>query len=450
MPRYSYVVAFPVLIAICVGVNIQRYPAVSAMLRGESVESRWLGRSGVFDFQANQTAESKSYQGYRSDSDHVADSRTSRTPIPLSDSLSTPASFTPSPISASVSAASQSVLSSRSTPASQSGSTNGGMSSGANTKTGTSASATDPDNGSYDSDFSRSRSGNRGSTGSTGGGLTGGNSTGGSSTESGSWGRDGYSRYGDPYESRPPGGGSNGLTNTYSSSFDPYDNSSGKDSYSDSYTASRASLVPAWNEDRGNDNQPKDRNDGMNNVGDRSESRTSSDHRSFRPDDYDPGNTGESPFRKDSPLPGYSSRYPVADDAVSSSVTSVPATTTTTASNDTDIAATTVAETEPAVPQARRPLSTQEKLELRLATPFSLSPAGSQQEASSDRYIPPDFLPPHENGIVGKLVNPSAEPVVTISPVTFVSETTPNTTSSVLPETATTFSDTEEGGGIMP
>jgi hypothetical protein len=68
MPRYSHVIAFPLLIALCIGINIKRYPAVSAMLNGETVESRWLGRSEVFNFNAKPASESASYQSYRSDS----------------------------------------------------------------------------------------------------------------------------------------------------------------------------------------------------------------------------------------------------------------------------------------------------------------------------------------------------------------------------------------------
>lgn len=426
MPRYSYVVAFPVLIAICVGVNIQRYPAVSAMLRGESVESHWLGRSGVFDFQAKPTGESKSYQSYRSDSDPVTDSRTSRTPIPLSDSFSSPATSTP-PLQSTSS--SQSIMSSRSTSIFQSG-----VASINSTERGNDSRY----NGSYDSDFYRSRSGDMGSTGLTDF----------SSTENNSYGRDNYSRQSDSYESRPFSDGSNGLADTFSS-IDPYNSSYRSDTYSNSYGDSyqnsyNTSSSPSWNDDRNNYDKPEDRNDNINYTGNRSESRTSSDSHYSWPDYYDSGSNGENTFRKDSPLPGYSSQYPATNETTSIPVTPMAAT-----SNVTDIDTATVAETEPTTPQTRRPLSLQEKLELRLATPFSFSPSGSQ-DASSEQYIPPDFLPPHENGIVGKLVNPSAEPAVTISPVTFISGATPVTSSSALPETTTTSPENEEGNEIMP
>jgi len=116
---------------------------------------------------------------------------------------------------------------------------------------------------------------------------------------------------------------------------------------------------------------------------------------------------------------------------------------------DTAIVNAATVETESAAPLVRRTLSVQEKLELRLATPFSFTPSSSQ-DASSGQYIPPDFLPPHENGIVGKLVNPSTEPVVAITPVTFISGTTSVATPSDLPETTATSSETDGDGEIIP
>ena len=357
MPRYSYVVACPVLIALCVGINIKRYPAVSAMLRGEAVESRWLGRSEVFDFKAKQPADSKSYQGYRTDSDDVTDSRaTSRAPIPLPSSPATlSASTTPLQPSAS----------SYSTRVSQPDATNTNSSS-------------------------------------TGGSL---------------FARDSNSNHNDSYDIDSYNGGRNGLSNMLSSPT-PYNNPFTGDSY-------RESVSPAENEYRNNYNQPEDRNDNIGNARDRSESRPSSDNRYFRQDDsdyYDTGSAVGNAFRMDSPMPGYSSRFPAADETDSVSVTST--------SDSSSAIPTPFTETEPVAPQMRRPLSLKEKLELRLATPFSLFPSESL-DVSSEQYIPPDFLPPHENGVVGKLIDPSMEPAVAISPFTFESGTTMDTVTTI-------------------
>jgi len=441
MPRYSYVVAFPILIAICVGVNIQRYPTVSAMLRGESVESRWLGRSEVFDFQAKPTGESKSYQGYRSDSDRVTDSRASRTPIPLSDSLSSSAHSTSSSQSFT---SSQSISPSRSTPVSQPGTAS------TSTNSSTSTSSTEHDNGSNGSDFYKSRSGNTGSTVTTGVSSTSGSSPRSSSTGSSSYGYDNYSNDSNSYESRPYSNSSNSLTDTYSSS-DPYNNSSRSDSYNGSYGSSySASPASSWYDNRNNYDQPEDRNGNTNSTENRSESRTPSDNRYSRPVDYGNesiwGSSGNNTYRMDSPLPGYSNRYPAADvEEEATSTSSTPATSMNTVTSN---ATATLAEMESAAPQSLRPLSLQEKHELRLATPFSFSPTASQD--ASGQYIPPDFLPPHENGVVRKLINPSTEPAVTISPVTFVSVTTPDTTSSLSPETVMTSHESEGDGGTLP
>jgi hypothetical protein len=237
------------------------------------------------------------------------------------------------------------------------------------------------------------------------------------------------------------------LTDT--STFPGYDNnaSSNDDSY-------RGSLFPDWSDGRNNYDVPEDRNDSnanIDNAVNRSENRSSDSDRYSRPnyldygydsgsDYYLPGSAVGSEFRMDSPLPGYSSRYPNINEVTSTqtpSATSTPVTPITpTAATTTNVSAT-IMETEPTVPQTRRPLSVQEKLELRLATPFSLSLSDSQ-DASSDQYIPPDFLPSHENGIV-KLVDSSAEPAITISPVTFGSQNT----SDASPET-------EEVGEIIP
>lgn len=430
MPRYSHVVCYPVLIAVCVVVNIHRYPAVSAMLRGEPVASRCLGTSGVFDFQANPSAGAKSYRGYRSDSGPVEDFRASRAPIPLSDSPAAPSVST---------ALSQSTPSPSSAPSFQFGESS--MNANPRTDTG----LPDPDYGAYHDGFFRSRSGDRENAG---------------TTSRSSRDRDGYSDDSDPYGSDSYSNTSSGLTDTYTSSttsftlFDSYNHGSGNDLYgdfrSDSHNASHASLFPAWNEDRGNIDKPEDRNANLDladldDTGYRSESRSSSDHRDSWPNGpayYNaPENARGSEFRMDSPMPGYSSRYSADDENASTPAAASHGTAT---------------ETEPAVPQTRRLLSLQEKHELRLATPFALSPSDSQ-ETSSDPYIPPDFLPPHENGVVGKLVDPSAEPTAIISPVTFGSGTLSSdseTTSGVSPEAAVTTSspetESDSGNEVVP
>jgi len=287
-----------------------------------------------------------------------------------------------------------------------------------NTRSNTSS--LDRDTGAYDNGYSRSSSSDIKNAGTTGGSLKSGSLKSDSSMD-----RDSYS---DPYEysnsdpsrSYSHGGTSNGLTAPFtsiSSSFDPYNNGSVSDSYSES---SSTSLFPTKNEYRGYDDKSEYRNDNIDftNGRDRSENRSSSDNRYSRPDNtdyYDRANTRDSEFRMDSPMPGYSNRYPADDSIADDNVAVAPAPATAAVQSNRTA---TVTETEPIAQPTRRSLSLQEKLELRLATPFTFSLSDSQ-DASYDPYIPPDFLPPHENGIVGKLVDPSAEPPVTITPVTF-------------------------------
>jgi hypothetical protein len=250
-----------------------------------------------------------------------------------------------------------------------------------------------------------------------------------------SFGYDSNANYSDPYKSYSDNGKSSGLTDA-SASFNR--SSSGSDFY-------RAS---GWNDDRNNDDEPKDQYDNAGDHRDRPESRSSNDNGyswsnrrdyGYDPDGnyYDFGSPRESEFLMESPLPGYSSRYPVGtdDEAVSTPPPATPATVTT------STASTAVTETKPIVPPARKPLSLQEKLERRLATPFSISPS-NPQDASTDQYIPPDFLPPHDNGIV-KLVDVSTEPAVMLLPVTFVS----GTTSNASPDAVTTSAPGMGEGG---
>ena len=326
MPRYSCVVLFPILIALCIGINIYRYPAVSAMLQGESVEARWLGRSHVFNFKDNSLSGSISYQGYRLETGDTADTRASREPIALSD-----------------------------IPSSQS------------------------------------------------------DSTGTSSSPSISYGSYGSSHSDDASNSRSYGSGNTDSTAPSSSSSDWSRNSHGSDFYS-------ANSTPQWDSYSYGTDRTDDRN--INNT-ERSESRSFSNDRSSRleyPNDSkrENGSSDSGMFRMDTPVPGYSSRY-TTDETAS-----------TTAAAESDM------ETEPASPHTRRFLSLQDKLELRLATPFSLTPTNSQE--SSDQYIPPDFLPPHENGVVGKLSIPSDDQTVTLTPIIFNSAAPP----SIMPDTETT------------
>ena len=288
MPRYSYVIAFPVLIALCIGINIQRYPAVSAMLRGEPVESRWRGRSEVFNFRGKKSPNVTSYQSSRSDSAEAVDTKGAREPIPLSESRS---------------------------------------------------------------------NGNSGNTGSTNA----------NSSE----------RYGNSYNGNSNSSSSNRSDSTLSTPPSKWD------SYDHNYDA------------------PSDRN---NDKAADSESRTNTDKR--WPDSSTNGGIGNT-YRTDSPAPGYSNRFSAGEG------TSIPVTTSTSA-----------AETLPATPRTPKTLTPQEKLDLRMATPFSMSPSSSQ--TSSEQYIPPDFLPAHENGVVQKLHDPSKEPAASISPVDFNATVTRN------------------------
>ncbi len=366
MPRYSYVIAFPVLIALCVGINIQRYPAVSAMLRGESVESRWLGRSEIFDFQNKKSSETHSYQGYRSDSDNASDSRASREPIPLS----------------------------------------GSHPSAANPSEGLkSASPSDRYTGSYDNS-------------SYGGGSTGPSTASPSDRYSSSYGGNSYDRgsYGDSDASSMSKKDRYGLYDDKDRNmYDAGDYDAVEDDSSD------VEIIPSRITGSGN------RDGGM--TGSPTGNRDSTDmnnNRSSWPEYSGSGSIGNT-FRADSPAPGYSSRYSAGETATSvGAATTSPETPTTAAPAGTTASA---AETEPKTPRTARPLSLQEKLELRLATPFSLTPTGPEN-ASSGQYIPPDFLPAHENGVVGKLVDPSAEPAISIKPVAFGSPSASGTGAS--------------------
>ena len=359
MPRYSYVVMFPVLIALCIGINIHRYPAVSAMLDGESVESRWLGRSEVFNFQ-DKTSESTYYQGYRSNTGNVTGSRASREPIPMSGLPSSHITLSDS----------------------------------------TDTSATRTSAGSshwYDSSYGDSS--NRDSHGSRSNDVGNASST------------------------------NTSVTGTNANSFDssaPYRNLYGSTYGTDSFPVNAFS---PW----GSYDDMNDEADERNTIEtERSESRMSSDDRETRPEYpnyYDRGSESAdgSSYRMDSPVPGYSSRYSFDETASTSTVPT-----------ETDT------ETEHDTPQFRIPLSLQEKLELRLATPFSWMPTSSQED-SSDQYIPPDFLPPPENGIAGKLVYPLNEPAATITPVTFDTVTPP----SVLQDDGTVSIDSSDEETIV-
>ncbi|MDR1385004.1 MAG: hypothetical protein LBJ67_14320 [Planctomycetaceae bacterium] len=86
MPRYSYVIVFPVLIVLCIGINIQRYPAVSAMLQGKNLPSHCLGRAEFLETGESVSSQSSAYQTADSSVSQNTNSynsmRSSRDPIP--------------------------------------------------------------------------------------------------------------------------------------------------------------------------------------------------------------------------------------------------------------------------------------------------------------------------------------------------------------------------------
>lgn len=393
MPRYTYVIAFPVLVALCIGINVHRYPSVSAMLSGETVESRWLGRSDFFNWQKAETA---SYQGYNSDADAVVDSRSSREPIPLSGSRYTssyPASSDRDTTRDTNAASSAS--SSRYADSYDSGPTNGGSSSYGTSSYGS---------GSYDNDY-----------------------------DSYDYGRSDYDSYRDfPYESSPYGG-------SYHSSYD-------SGSYDSGSAGSNSSLYgssPYSSDSYGSGSYDNRYDSDSRNTSSDGSGLTSPPQRSgygLYDDESDDnagygGDTWSNGYRSDAPQPGYTSRY------APESMTDMTASTTTpdqTASAEQD------SDAQTAVGGTRRTLSPKEKLDLRLAIPFALTTTRSA-DGDSDVYIPPDFLPATGSEIGARLFDPSGEPAVTISPVTF--GTTPTDTPPVTPpptdSDATSDSDEE-------
>ena len=356
MPRYSYVIAFPVLMTLCIGINIQRYPAVSAMLQGESVESRWLGRSEVFDFENKKASAETAYQSSRIETDEVAVSKGSREPIPLSESRAYGSSVNTGSTGANTS-------------------DRYGSSYGSNTGSNTGSTGANSSDR-YGSSFSGSNNG-----------LTGANTSDryaglySNSSNTGSTSANTSDRYGSSYNNDT---GYN-IGSTGANTSDRYGSSYGDIS---STVSARTSQ---WGSYEHNYETPSDRylEDAAN-----SESHTNNENQW-----PDFGNNGSgSSFRTDTPAPGYSSRFTAGDGS------SEPTTPTST-------------EAIPATPRMPRSLSLQEKLELRMATPFSLAPSGTQ--TSSEQYIPPDFLPSHENGVVNELTNPSNEPATSITPIHF-------------------------------
>ena len=384
MPRYSYVIAFPVLVALCIGINIQRYPAVSAMLNGEMVESRWLGRSDIFNFNMNK-AEAASYQGYHSDADTVADSRASREPIPLSDSRSTSASTSSS--------------ADRSVDATRSGYTSRYSSSYGSDSTGGSTSTSNDSSSSY---------------------------FGGSSYGSGSNDRSSYS------------------SNSYDSASDSYGDT-GYDYGGSSYgTSSTSSMTTSNGTSPSSSSSPSPKNR-YNSYDDEDEDASVEEEQDSWSSRY--GGAAETSFRTDTPQPGYSSRYATGDNAatVSPAETSTGETLPAAISNVTNqiVSAITSTGTESSEHLTAKPLSVQEKHELRLSTPFSMTQSGTK-DAGSGAYIPPDFLPRNAGETADRLQTPSATATVSISPVIFGTTTETTSTSDEDVDTEAESSEDDE------
>ena len=381
MPRYSYVIVFPVLVALCIGINIQRYPAVSAMLKGETVESRWLGRSDIFNFNTNK-AEAATYQGYHSDADTVADSRSAREPIPLSDSRSTASSTS----STDRSSTNRSVDATPSRYTSRYSSSYGSESTPTPSNSSTNAASSGTSNDSSSSYF--------------GGGSYGGGS---------------YDR-------------SSNSSSTYGSTSDSYGDTGyrsdyGGSSYDASSSRSTSSTSSGTSSSGSSSSSPKNR---YNSYDDEDEAESVEEEQDSWSSRY--GSAAETSFRSDTPQPGYSSRYAAGDNTTttSSAETSTAETLPTAISNAASQIVSTVADasTESSEHLTAKTLSVQEKHDLRLLTPFSMTQS-SAKDAGSSAYIPPDFLPRNADETADRLQTPSATAAVSISPVTFgTTETT--------------------------
>ena len=426
MPRYSYVIAFPVLIALCIGINIQRYPAVSVMLHGDVPDSRWLGRSQVFQFQGSPDSETGSYQGARtntSESDNFAAG--SRDPIPLSGSQRTHSTYSSSY-------------------------------SGSPDDMGANYRSSEPVNrygNSYNSDSDDdslyNNASNHSSYSSHSTGYSTSNSTTGRNTESRSASTDtNTSNTSSPSPARKPikknpygfddddvtsdaaqyGASSAGEPHEYESIPSPrssatYDGGWG---YGDtSNESSRASYSTSYPDYGGTQSDRSGSNDITGTSSSRTtggpNANTSNGNGDFNRDTTDGSGYGSSnSYRYDTPAPGYSSVYtPNESNPIGGSRNDSNDDLHSDSDDSTGTQPGTSATTASARPARERPraLTLQEKLELRLATPFSLTPSPST--VKDDHYIPPDFLPSHENGVANRLIVPDAEPATLISPILF-------------------------------
>ena len=404
MPRYSYVIVFPVLVALCIGINIQRYPAVSAMLKGETVESRWLGRSDIFNFNTNK-AEAATYQGYHSEADTVADSRASREPIPLSDSRSTSASASSS---AERSSTDRSVGATRSNYTSRYSSSYGSDSTPTSSNSSTNAASSGTSNDSSSSYF------------------------GGGSYGSGS------------YDRSPNSSSTYGSTSdSYGDTGYDYDYGYGSDYGGSSYgtgSSRSTTMSSGTSASSSSSSSPKNR---YNSYDDEDEDETVEEEQDSWSNRY--GSAAETSFQTDTPQPGYSSRYAAGDNAtttVSSAETSTAETLPAAISNAASQIVSVIADanTESSEHLKAKTLSVQEKHDLRLLTPFSMTQSGTKV-AGSDAYIPPDFLPRNADETSNRLQTPSATTAVSISPVTFGTTTETISTSETTETTSTPDED---------
>ena len=348
MPRYSYVIAFPVLIALCIGINIKRYPVVSTMLQGKAPESRWLGRSEIFQFRDASHSENASYQGARpGDAERESFATASREPIPLSGSRRSGTS--------DVSSTDLSSDVSSSHASSYSDSITGGFRS---TSLHRPSEAPDRYGSSYDDNASEYSYDSL---------------------------HDDASEYLNDYGNYVSPDANESLRTTAD-----YENIPSSSVTATSSSSSDAS-TPNWSVGHDNSSQ--------------NESQPSPYSVSYP--------SGHGSYQTDTPTPGYSNAF-------------VPGSTSTTDNTETrpsqplaeqarPIQAT-ASTSETVRPEKERPreFTLQEKLELRLGSPFSLAPSASETR-NSGQYIPPDFLPAHENGNIDRLVIPEAEAPTSIN-----------------------------------
>lgn len=436
MPRYSYVIAFPILIALCIGINIKRYPAVSEMLHGNTPESRWLGRSEAFQFRETSTSQAANYQGASSDNaEHENFVSASRDPIPLSDSRRSSSSSRTSTYSDSTDG-SRAMSSYRPSETSDRYSSSYGGSysddSSDSRNSGSWNSRSETPRSETSRTESSAMSGTRGGssrtssqeTGSESGGIFSGISWGGS-TKNNRYGSDNDTSDNvsseentSAYESIPSSAAT--TSNRYG-----YDASAQSESMRFPYSASYPSEQNSYDLPQ-TTNVNRRPTAGETTSG--SSSPDTSSRNGFRSGTMFGSEAGSvtSDYHVDTPSPGYSSVFspltadgtesPASQASTGQSPTSQATTAASTASSS--LTATSSVETSPPVRERPRTLTPQEKLELRLATPFSLTPSESEDK-NGTQYIPPDFLPAHENGDIGRLVVPEAEAPTSINGITF-------------------------------